>query len=401
MQFKISFSKISQFAVLILFLVTAITGCGSVPERTPPPVDLKELAKIPGFQEIRTYGDEISWMDEIFLYGTDEEVVSGFSGIMGSEHNYLSISGGGASGAFGAGLLVGWTEAGTRPEFTIVTGISTGALIAPFAFLGPAYDETLKELYTTLSTEDLVRSRSVLTAITSDATVSTEPLQAKIAQYIDKDVVDAIAAEYRRGRQLIIGTTDLDAGRPVYWYVGSIANTDNPKRIDLIRKVILASASIPGVFPPVFIDAEYDGQYFDEMHVDGGAISQVFFYPYDVDWNIISERLAIKDRPNLYTIRNSRLVPTRVAVEPKLITIAERSIRSLIRNQGLGDLHLMAMLAERDDLNFYLSYIPDDFDVDEKEMFDPVYMRALFDRGYRMAKEEDTWLDVLKEIEKY
>ncbi len=128
-QRKCTFFKNSRFAVLFVFIVSTITSCGSVPERTPPPIDLNELAEIPGFSEIRFYGDEFSWMDEIFLFGTDEEIASLFSGIIGREHNYLTVSGGGANGAFGAGLLIGWTEAGTRPEFTLVTGISTGALI--------------------------------------------------------------------------------------------------------------------------------------------------------------------------------------------------------------------------------------------------------------------------------
>ena len=398
---KISYLKTSRFAALFILLISVITGCGSVPERTPPPINLNKMAEIPGFSEIRYYGDESSWIDEIFLSGTNEEIASLYSGVIGREHNYLTVSGGGANGAFGAGLLVGWTEAGTRPEFTVVTGISTGALIAPFAFLGPAYDETLNELYTTLSTEDLIKPRGVLKALTSDAAASTELLQVKIAQYIDQDIVDAIAAEYRRGRHLVIGTTDIDAGWTVHWFIGRIANTDNPKRIDLIRKVLLASAPIPGALPPVFFDVEYGGQHFDEMHVDGGAINQVFLYSYDFDWNFVSERLAIKGKPNIYSIRNSRLSPKREIVEPKLLSIADRSISLLIQSQGLGDLFLMALLAERDNLNFYLSYIPDDFDMEEKEMFDLVYINALFDLGYRIAKEGNPWLDALKEIEKY
>jgi predicted acylesterase/phospholipase RssA len=401
MNYRPRFLSKSQYEVLVLLLVFAISGCGSVPERTPPPAELKELAEIPGFPHVRDWGDDSSFIEEYWMSPSDEEIASNYSGVIGSEHTYLAISGGGANGAYGAGLLVGWTAAGTRPEFTVVTGISTGALIAPFAFLGSDYDEMLRELYTTLSTDDLIKKRGILTAITSDAVASTEPLQAKIAQYVDQRVVDAIAAEFRRGRHLIIGTTDLDTGRPVDWYIGEIANSDNPNRIDLIHKVLLASASIPGVFPPVLIGAEYEGQHFDEMHVDGGVVTQAFFYSFTTDWNIISERLEVKGRPTMYMIRNSRVNPARTTIEPTLLSITERSISLLILNQGVGDIFYMASLAERDDIDLNLAYIPDDFEIEENELFDPVYMQALFDLGYHNAKEGNPWLNVLNEINKY
>ena len=210
--------------------------------------------------------------------------------IVGREQVYLAVSGGGANGAYGVGILLGWTAAGTRPEFALVTGISTGALIAPFAFLGPEYDARLKEAYTSMTTKDIAKPRSALGTLNSDAATDTAPLKAHIARYVDQEVIDAIAREFRRGRRLFIGTTNLDAIRPVFWNIGYIAVSGRPDAGDLIRTILLASASIPAVFPPQYIPVEAGGKRYDEIHVDGGAVAQAFLYPLGVDWRIILKK---------------------------------------------------------------------------------------------------------------
>ena len=320
-----------------------------------------------------------------------DEVKAKFPSIFGKPHNYLAISGGGANGAFGAGVLCGWTETGNRPEFAIVTGISTGALIAPLAFLGPEYDAQVKEIFTTYSTKDLIKKRFILFALFSDALTSTEPLKKLIKKYGTQEVLDKIAVEHNKGRRLFIGTTNLDTGRPMIWNIGIIANSGNPKALEIFQKILLASASIPGAFPPVIFNVEANGQIYDEIHVDGGAASQVFLYPTWVDWTKVLEKLETKTKPMVYVIRNSKLEPDWQAVQPKLLPITGRSINSLIRNQGFGDLYRIYLLTMRDGLEFNLAYIPDDFDFKAKEEFDPVYMKALFDRGYEMAKSGYPW----------
>src|SRR5262249_6152797 len=154
---------------------------------------------------------------------------------------YLAISGGGDNGAFGAGLLNGWTRAGTRPTFKLVTGVSTGALIAPFAFLGPAYDETLKMIYTSVSLKDIATERWILDVFFGDAMADTAPLAALVKRTVTQEVLDAIAAEYAKGRMLLIGTTNLDARRAVVWNVTEIAATHRPDALDLVHKILLAS----------------------------------------------------------------------------------------------------------------------------------------------------------------
>jgi predicted acylesterase/phospholipase RssA len=322
---------------------------------------------------------------------TPAEVKERFSGVYGKPHTYLAISGGGSDGAFAAGLLLGWTEAGDRPEFTVVTGISAGALVAPFAFLGPEYDHVLGEVTARLDEDDVFKKRRLLKAIRSDAFATTEPLQGLIAKYVDEEVMEKIAEEHRKGRVLNIGTANLDSMRPVIWRIGAIANSGHPKSLQLIRAILLASASIPGAFPPVIIPVEYDGKVYDELHVDGGAASQVFLYPVSVDLEAVEERLQVKGRSKVYVIRNSRLDPKYQQLENKLIPIAGRSIASIVRTQGIGDLYRIYLETCRDGLDFHLAYIPKSFDEDPESDFDPSYMTMLFDMAHDAAAAGYPW----------
>jgi predicted acylesterase/phospholipase RssA len=185
----------------------------------------------------------------------------------------LTISGGAANGAYGAGLLKGWAESGTRPNFKIVTGVSTGAITAPMAFLGKDYDNMAEDLYTTMTTKDVMRAKGPIRALFGDSLDTNKPLEKQLKKYITKDVIEKIAIEHKRGRRQFVGTSYLDAQRFVIWDMGAIAAQGN---VELFRKVILASAAIPIMFPPVYIHVEADGKSYDEMHVDGGAITQMF-----------------------------------------------------------------------------------------------------------------------------
>lgn len=378
--------------ILILGTAVLLAACAAAPTRVAPlPEKFASAAAIPGIAGARYWGDTRPRGFDAWLQLSEAELAAGFSGIMNRPHDYLALSGGGSDGAFGAGLLVGWTEHGSRPQFTIVTGISTGALIAPFAFLGPRYDETLRKLYTSLSTADLVEPRSLLDIVRNDSATSSAPLRRLLEEYIDDRVIAEIAAEHRRGRSLLIGTTNLDAARPVTWNITRIAASGAPHSRKLIHDVILASASIPGIFPPVIIDVEADGKHYDEMHVDGGVTAQVFAYPSGLDWRAVEGRLGVKGRPNLYVINNSRAQLPWDDVERRIVPILLRTVDSLIRTQGIGDLAQIYLLAQRDGLDFRLAYIPTSFAEQPREKFDPVYMRALFDLGYSKARSGYPW----------
>jgi len=382
---------LASWLVVLTFVATGV-GCAGLPARNSLPLDLTNRAVIPGIPEARFWGDEWPRFSmERFETLSDADFQRYFPAIYDKEHNYLAISGGGANGAFGAGLLVGWTEAGTRPEFSMVTGISTGALSAPFAFLGPDYDDELKAVYTTTSTAQIARKRNLVAAAFSDSMVDSAPLREMIRSYITADIIKAIGREHVRGRRLYVGTVNLDAGRSVIWSIGAIAASDHPGKEELIRDVLRASASIPIAFPPVVIPVEADGRAFDEMHVDGGTGSQVFVYPAAVDWKEITGKLKVRGRPGVYVIRNSFLDPDYRGVKRGILSIGIRTIDSLIRTQGIGDLYQIYTLCARDGNEFNLAYIPSSFTEEPNESFDPDYMRKLFDLGYRMAVEGYPW----------
>lgn len=373
-------------------LVFVVAGCASVPERNPLPLELTAQAGIPGIPEARFWGDEWpKFSIEKFETYTDADYRRYFSGVYDRPHSYLTISGGGANGAFGAGLLAGWTASGTRPEFTMVTGISTGALTAPFAFLGPDYDDKLKQLFTTTTTSDIIEERSLISALFSDSLADTKPLRAMIGRYITADIIEAIAREHQRGRRLFIGTMNLDAGRSVIWNIGAIAASDYSRKLELIHDVLQASAAIPIAFPPVLIPVEVDGQRYDELHVDGGTGSQVFVYPAAVNWREITKKLKVNGDPTIYVLRNAFLDPDYRGVKRSLLPIASRSIDSLIRSQGIGDLYQIYALCKRDGNDFNLAYIPSSFTDEPSEAFDPVYMSNLFELGRSLAMKGYPW----------
>jgi len=304
----------------------------------------------------------------------------------------LALSGGGDNGAFGAGLLVGWTARGDRPKFKIVTGVSTGSLIAPLAFLGPAYDAELAEVYTTIDQSDVFEKRLVTAALLQNAMADTAPLYATISRHFDERKMARIAEEYERGRLLVIQTTDLDAGRPVMWNIGAIARSGRPEALNLIRHILLASASIPAAFPPVLFDVEANGAPYQEMHVDGGTVSQAFLIPPSVNPHVAQAEAGYHRKLVAYVIRNGRITTDWSDVEPQTLAIGERAVSTMIDYNGVGDFYRVYMETQRANAAFNLAYIGDDFHAEHKEEFDPTYMRALYRYGFDKAAKGYAWL---------
>jgi predicted acylesterase/phospholipase RssA len=359
-----------------LFLGLA-QGCATPPERNPLPEDLYLRSQIPGIPDARYWGDELPPHAENVMAMSSDELRARYPALADRPITLLAISGGGADGAFGAGVLNGWTASGTRPEFSFVTGISTGSLLAPFAYLGPKYDHVARRVYTAYSTEDLVKKRGFTGIVETDAVADTAPLRAVIAVHVDEAVMQAIAEEYRKGRFLLLGTTNLDAARPVVWNIGEIAVSGAPGALDLIRDVMLASASIPVAFPPQIFEVQIDGEVYDEMHVDGGVTRQSFLFSFGMDDKTIAKHLGAKGRTSAYIIRNSKLKPHWESMEHSITQIAGRSIGSLIRTQGIGDLYSEYLGAKENGFDYNLVFIPGSFNVKPKEIFDPEYMSDL------------------------
>jgi len=379
---------VAAVAVLLIF-----TGCTSL-ERNPVPIDAMGRAAVPGFPDVRDWGDEPSphFQEDLIQSVRDEWEATGF---VGRGMEALLLSGGGSNGAFGAGFLSGWTEAGTRPIFKIVTGVSTGALAAPFAFLGSDYDEALEQMFTTVRSKDIYKIRNPLTVMRKDSLARTDPLAAQIEQVVNVAMMQKIAGEHRRGRRLFVGTTNLDAQRLVVWNMGAIATSGRPGSLELFRRVLLASASIPVAFPPVYIDVEVDGARYDEMHVDGGVIAEFFLWGAMVDITSGMRELGVdaakRGSVSIYIIRNGQIDPAPEQVERNLVDIASRSMITLLKAVAMGDLIRIWALAQRDGVDFNYVGIPPEHAETPAGAFDPPEMRRLFDLGRQMALEPEPW----------
>ena len=304
---------------------------------------------------------------------------------------FLAISGGGDDGAFGAGLLVGWTARGDRPQFNVVTGISTGALSAPFAFLGPDYDDELKSVYTETSASDIFSDENpIVSIISGDAAADTTPLKKLIARFVDEEMIRRIAAEYAKGRLLLVATTNLDQARSVIWNIGAIAQSTDPRARELIVEVLRASASIPGAFPPVMLDVTLDGKRYEEMHVDGGAMTQMFLYPPSLRLREVGPK-ATQKKDVAYIIRNGRLFRPEQSVKRQTLAIAGQAIATMTAANGMNDLYRIYLTAKRDGIDYNLVFLDDEFAVPYEGPFNKIYMNTLFEFGYRKGLAGITW----------
>ncbi|QGM05628.1 patatin-like phospholipase family protein [Stenotrophomonas maltophilia] len=303
----------------------------------------------------------------------------------------LAISGGGENGAFAAGLLSGWTAHGDRPQFRVVTGISAGALIAPFAFLGPSHDGALREATLAFGRQGIFRSRGIF-GLASDGFADNRPALRFVARYVTPQMLQAIATEYRKGRALMIGTTELDSGRAATWNMGAIAASGSPQALRLFRQVMVASASIPGAVSPVMIDVHAAGHRFQEMHVDGGVSTQVFAYP--TAMQAVMQRLGqgpYRGRVQLYVVLNGRVTPDWTATPRQSLAIGGRALRILLQRQAINDLERIYRTAHQDGADYNLAYIGPEFHYPRHKRFDEGYMHDLFDHGYRSATQGDPW----------
>ncbi len=390
----------TPFIIVIVGALLMLAGCAS-DMRQAVPEGLVSSANVVGLEPgIRFWGDEES---KDFGKAVEEKYAQMRAArpelfAPGSQHtlSLVSISGGGSDGAFGAGLMVGWSAAGDRPEFEVVTGVSTGALMAPFVFLGPKYDRQLKEMYTRYSTRDLLEAQVLAGLFGGPSIASSEPLYRIISSYVDEDFLKEVAREHNRGRRLLIGTTNLDAQRQVIWNMGKIATIGGPRALKLFRKILLASASIPGVFPPVYIEVEAGGEIRKEMHVDGGTTDNAFLLPMQVRLADYAEASRKTLKRRLYVIVNNKTDPEYKAVEGHTIQIAARSISTLIKQQTVADVFKMYEFSRRNGIDFNLAQVPATFKATSSEPFDLKYMSALFETGYRLGAAGYPWQKSLR-----
>ena len=370
--------KLIVFAGVVAALLLA--GCASPPERV-----LSQ--KAPAYAALPNGHDPLNPDKLSPLYVSaaagEQNVIRLLERKGGRPLNILSLSGGGQNGAFGAGLLIGWRESGQRPAFDMVGGVSTGALLATHALLGtPADDAQLEEMYTKITKKDVHNERGIFSlAFGADSLSDTAPLRALLAKFITAETLQRVAAAYSDNRYLIVGTTNIDYGQTWVWNMSLIAKDGN---LELYRKVLLASASFPIVFPPVEIDGH--------LFVDGAARS-----------NVVIAGLGGTERPspppygpgNIFLVDNGRLHSPPEALRRALGDVAATTVSVMMDQSMLTAMTRSYFGAKFLGYNFKMVAIPDSVNIGKDPLaFDPKQMRAAFDAGRAIAKNPDHWLTV-------
>ena len=383
-----------QYSVALVLLTLA--GCASPPRLPALPLALASETNPFDIPNARYYpdtdGKRLEALGRISIEKERRAIGAKTSSQDLPTANFLAISGGGDNGAFGAGLLCGWSKRGDRPNFKLVTGVSTGALSAPFVFLGPDYDFALSQVYTTIEASDVFEPRKVLVAaISADALTDSAPLRNMISRFVDRQMMTRIAHEYAKGRLLLIMTTNLDQGRPVIWDIGAIAASGSPKAREFIVDILLASAAIPGVFPPVMLDVSHGGINYQEMHVDGGTTAQAFLYPPTFSLNRVAGQDRVMRKRVAFIIRNGRLFREESDVQRQTLSVATQAASAMIAANGTNDTFRIYLTTKRDGVGYNLAYIDDDFTEPYKGPFDRAYMNKLFDYGFGLGLKGYPW----------
>lgn len=376
-------SAIKRFCLLAAISLGVASCAGNGITHQPLPEDLVEEAQVLNFETARTWADAFSPGYSATLKTREKQISA--SGLASGDANILVLSGGGQNGAFGAGYLNGWTRRGDRPQFEIVTGVSTGALIAPLAFLGPEYDADLERFYTTHSTRDIIKPNYIAGLLSGTAVTDSKPLANLIAEFITPEFLAEVAREHRRGRRLALITTNIEAQRPVIWDMGQIAEIGTVQSLELFRKVVLASASIPGAFPPVQIDVVADGQTYSELHVDGATTTNLFLAPLNL--TVFNDKPKRKGR--IFILTNGKYLPEYKPVKVRTIPLAGRAFSTLLKYSTKADVQRLQLFANRTGAELRFVSIPIEFDEDSTEPFDKTYMQALYDFGYGAGQRRD------------
>lgn len=372
--------------LLPLILTVFLAGCASTPVRPPVTSAQQNAAVIPGYDDIRFVMDASNraWDD-----WAARMRVHRAGSAMGDRVDILAVSSGADQGAFGAGYLLGWSERGDRPRFDIVTGVSTGALIAPFAFLGSEYDPSLEQLYTQTSAQGLYRLSILSGLLGSPSIADNSPMRAIIARHVTPEFVDRIADEHRQGRRLLVLTTNLDSQEGIVWDIGAIANSNADSRVNLIRQVILASASIPGLLPPAMIGVEAHGQAFEEMHVDGAVSASSLLVPLSA---LTPEPAGSFETGNgsVTLLYNNVVWPRYEVTEPSTFAIMIRSLDTNIAAADRSMLRDYAASTEAAGYRFNVLSIGEDYEIVDHARFDEAFMRSLF--AYGRARAADAFI---------
>jgi len=343
--------------------------------RTPFTAEDEQAATIPGIADARAWGDSEAEFARMLPKATGP---------------WLALSGGGADGAFGAGVLTGWSQAGNRPEFAVVTGVSIGSLLAPYAFLGPSYDEELRKAFTTISAAEIFEDR-----MTRESLFDYWPLRRSIEQRVTPKLLADIAAEHRKGRRLLVATTNLDTGRRMVWNMGAIAERGDEKAIKLFRDILLASCAIPGFFSPVLIDVEVNGKKLQEMHGDGTLTAPFFVVPESMLSTGNTTRPPVSQ---LYVMINSKFSSEFRMPDRVMASVLGRSIDVALTAALRAEIMLIYVAAQKHGIGLRVAHVDESFNFPSRGPFDGKYMQALFDFGIEQGKKGTAFEETLPDV---
>ncbi len=379
---------------MTFFLVAFVAGC-TTPHQVENRVTKQNYHQVslpiesdPSITEpVRTwlgYGEQ-------YLYNPESDSTS--VRVSGDQLNTLVLSGGGSKGAFGVGFVTALYDQGKLPDYSIVTGVSAGALMAPFVFVGGEEIPKLKSTIMGMNDKMLLGHKNFFNVVFKDGISKGESFMSYVASVYDDEFIEKIAQQHRDGRRLLIGTTHFDSGEMVVWNLGQIAASDYDQKSHLIHQVLVASASIPAVFPPQFIEVEYQEESLEEMHVDGGLSAQMFLQAANIDFQNISDALGLSKQPQVHIIRNGMLKMPYEIVEDKGMDLLSRTLKSMTTLQSRGDLYRMMYLSELQELDVSFTYIDENTTVTQEsnKIFDVQYMQELYLYGYAKGQETTPW----------
>ncbi|WP_375749126.1 patatin-like phospholipase family protein [Vibrio sp. HN007] len=374
--------KSITFCLLVMMI---IAGCSSKPEHNPVPHQLNSEVRLFDNERIRYWGDSADGVWEVVTEARQRRSAPG------KEFNFLAMSGGGGNGAFSSGILNAWTDSGNRPEFDSVTGISTGAIVAVFAYLGSDYDHVLKDLYTQTEEDDLINKNNLFAIFRLSALYDTTPFHEKLRETITPELISMVAEEHRKGRLLLIGTTHMDSQRLSVWNMGEIAQVGTPEAEKLFEDVVLASAAIPGAFPPILIDVEVDGEKYQELHVDGGLSRQVFFFSDEIEFD--GSWTPGNEKSTIYVITNGEFLPQWSDTEISLTYLLRRSIATLLKYQGRSDVLRIYQKSQTAGMDFNFAFVDESVtqELPKDKVFDPKLMQSLYQYGYTLKLSDMLW----------
>jgi predicted acylesterase/phospholipase RssA len=378
-----------------LALVLLLSACVSSRRPDSLPFALRDQAQPLGIPDLRIYPERLSAASNRFgwqITWRPASIKPASFGTVNGSRDLLAISAGGDGGAFSAGFLIGWSQTGMRPTFAVVTGVSAGALIAPFAYLGPSYDHVLREVSLATRPGKFFLKRGIVAGLLGDGLESSEPLQRLLVTYVTPELMQEIARAYHSGRDLYIMTTDLDAGTPVIWNMGAIAASGSPAALDLFRQVMLASASTPAAVSPVLIDVTAGGRHYREIHVDGAVTHQVFIAPFS-STEPPTPPMATQPshRSRAFIIMNTTMEMSWSPTPRRTLKIGSRAIDTMIQTAARSDVDGILAALQRQGIEPQLAYVDSGFHHPHPREFDPSYTRALFFYGLRLASAEYAW----------